>query len=42
MPPSPEIGMGINDVIDVSDIDLDNTGVEDGAGEDFARQSVSC
>ncbi|KAG9202940.1 hypothetical protein G6514_003721 [Epicoccum nigrum] len=39
MPPSPEIGMGVNDVIDVSDIDLDNTGVEDGASENFARQS---
>lgn len=39
MPPSPEMGMGVDDATDVSDLDLDIA--EDVAHKDFARQSVS-
>ena len=41
MPPSPELGMGIDDMIDVSDIDLGTAGVDDVENEGFVRHSVS-
>lgn len=40
MPPSPEMGMGVDNATDVSD--LDNVGAEGVANKDFTRQSVSC
>jgi len=40
MPPSPEMGMGVGDATDISD--LDSVGAEDIANKDFTRQSVSC
>ena len=41
MPPSPEMGMGVDHGTDVSDLDLDIVGAEYLANTDFASQSVS-